>query len=103
MRPTNGLAVFTFSRGNRPALNLTRRLAKLPSRLLLLYTTRMFVRWTSRARRTSEFGPNRWGEEDVHHRAILVEAVRIDGKPRQRHVAYLVGFTESRAEPLTGA
>ena len=85
------------SRGNRPALNLTRRLAKLPLRLFLLYTTRMFVRWTSRARRTSEFGPD-WEEPDVHHRAILVEAVRIDGKPRQRHVAHLVGFTESRAQ-----
>jgi hypothetical protein len=57
----------------------------------------MFIRWTSRARRTSEFGPNRWAEPDVHHRAILVKAVRIDGKPRQRHVCYLVGFTESRA------
>jgi hypothetical protein len=51
----------------------------------------MFVRWISRARRTGWEGP------DVHHRAILIEAVRIDGKPRQRHIAYLIGFTESRA------
>lgn len=26
-----------------------------------------------------------------------MESVRIDGKPRHRHVAYLVGFTESAA------
>jgi len=68
----------------------------LPRRSLLLYTTRMFVRWTSRAKRTGWEGP------DVHHRAILVEAVRIDGKPRQRHVAYLIGFTESRARTAHG-
>jgi hypothetical protein len=73
----------------------------LPLRLLLLYTTRMFIRWTSRARRTSEFGPD-WWAPDVHHRAILAEAVRIDGKPRQRHVAYLVGFTESWARTAHG-
>jgi hypothetical protein len=28
---------------------------------------------------------------------VLVESVRIDGKPRLRHIAYLAGFTESAA------
>src|SRR5262249_1486879 len=35
------------------------------------------------------------GKQDRHWRAILVENVRVDGKPTQRHVAYLAGFTES--------
>ena len=34
----------------------------------------------------------------MHWRAILVESVRVDGKPRQRHVAYLAGFTNSARE-----
>jgi hypothetical protein len=53
----------------------------------------MFVRWQSRSRRHSVFGP--WGTADTHWRAILVEAVRVDGKPTQRHIAYLGGVTES--------
>jgi len=54
----------------------------------------MYVRWQSRRRRTSAYGP--WEEGDIHWRAILVENTRADGKPRQKHIAYLVGFTESR-------
>jgi hypothetical protein len=56
----------------------------------------MFVRWQSRRRRRSQFGS--WEEDDVRWSAILVEAVRIGGKPRQRHVLYLIGFTESAAK-----
>ena len=37
------------------------------------------------------------GTQDVHWAAIVVESVRIDDQPRQRHVAYLAGITESRA------
>jgi hypothetical protein len=33
--------------------------------------------------------------EDVRWSAILVESVRIGGKPRQRHIAYLLSFVES--------
>jgi len=75
-----------------------------------LYTTSMYIRWQSRKRRFPQFG--RWGKrvrgerklaytregtskQDVHWSAILVENVRIDGKPTQRHVAYLAGFTDS--------
>jgi hypothetical protein len=66
----------------------------------------MYIRWQSRKRRLPQFG--RWGKrvrgeqrlaytskQDVHWSAILVENVRIDGKPTQRHVAYLAGFTDS--------
>src|SRR5262245_24497883 len=78
-----------------------------------LYTTAMYVRWQSRKRRKPQFGRHgktirsarRYGEriiasastgkQDRHWRAILVENVRVDGKPTQRHVAYLAGFTES--------
>jgi hypothetical protein len=52
----------------------------------------MYVRWQSRKRRGAEFG---YGRGDTHHRAILVENVRVNGKPTQRHIAYLAGFTES--------
>jgi hypothetical protein len=54
----------------------------------------MFIRWQSRPRRRAEFG---YGDDDTHWRVILLESVRIDGKPRQRHIAYLAGFTESAA------
>jgi hypothetical protein len=66
----------------------------------------------SRKRRVPQFG--RWGEQlldgrgyvraytrkgssqqDIHWRAILVENVRVDSKPTQRHIAYLAGFTDS--------
>jgi hypothetical protein len=60
----------------------------------------MFIRWQSRERSWPQFGV--WHDEngerrpdDTHHRAILVEAVRVNGKPVQRHIAYLGGITES--------
>ena len=37
---------------------------------------------------------------DVHWAAILVEASRVDGKPKQEHIAYLGGITESAIEIL---
>jgi len=50
----------------------------------------MYVRWQSYKRRSKHWeGAPRWV---LHWRAILVESRRIDGKPRQRHVAYLGGF-----------
>jgi hypothetical protein len=63
----------------------------------------MYIRWQSRkrsgrpqfGRRYREVGKRRLEVVDVHWRAILVENVRIDGKPTQRHIAYLAGFTES--------
>ena len=61
----------------------------------------MFVRWQSRKREIYQSHFARYGKPDVHWRAILVESARIDGKPRQRHLAYLVGFTEARAKHRT--
>jgi hypothetical protein len=49
----------------------------------------MFIRWHKRQ-----------GKTDVHWGAVLVEAVRVDGKPRQRHVAYLGGFSERRIDSV---
>ena len=51
----------------------------------------MYVQWQSR-----KFNKNtRWRRRgDVHWRAILIENVRVDGKPAQRHIAYLGGITE---------
>jgi len=53
----------------------------------------MCIRWLSRERLTPAFGP--LGKRDAHWRAILVEAVQVRGKTKQRHISYLVGFTES--------
>ena len=47
----------------------------------------MFVRWQTRERRNRAFGGGKG--PDMHWSAILVEGQRIDGKPVQRHVAYL--------------
>jgi hypothetical protein len=54
----------------------------------------MFIRWQSRkhTERCSYLGDH----NDVHWRADLVESIRVDGKPRQRHIAYLCGFTEQQ-------
>jgi len=57
----------------------------------------MFVRW--QASKSTKAG------RDVvnRYRAILVESVRVDGKPRQRHVAFLASYEPSRleADPLS--
>jgi hypothetical protein len=47
----------------------------------------MFIRWQKRQ-----------GKTDVYWGAVLIEAVRVDGKPRQRYVAHLGGFTEQGIE-----
>jgi len=72
----------------------------------------MYIRWQSRKRREPQFGRlgkllyrRGWddyayaregtSQQDIHWRAILVETTRVDGKPKQRHIAYLAGFTDS--------
>ena len=87
----------------------------------------MYVRWQSRKRQQPEFG-GRAGEvrdkagrrvwnkrgsllhtrrradgsigQDVRWTAVVVENMRIDGKPRQQHVASLASITESRMEVI---
>jgi hypothetical protein len=51
----------------------------------------MYVRWQKYKRRSKpwEGREHRWV---LHWRAILVESKRINGKPRQIHIAYLAGF-----------
>jgi hypothetical protein len=58
----------------------------------------MFIQWQKRER----WGWRRWHNNpvDVHWGAVLIEAVRVDGKPRQRHVAYLGSFTERGIESV---
>jgi hypothetical protein len=57
----------------------------------------MHVRWQYRRRRS------RLGREpEVHWAAILVGNKRVKGKPTQRHLAYLVGFTEGRIKGVHG-
>ena len=57
----------------------------------------MFVRWQSRVRAER----NDWALRevgDITWNAILVESVRVDGKPRQNHVAYLGSFSTRQAK-----
>jgi len=54
----------------------------------------MYIRWQKRRRQNSNFG--RYGEPDVSWSAVLVENKRVKGEPTQRHVLYVVGFTESQ-------
>jgi hypothetical protein len=56
----------------------------------------MFVRWQRRKRRFRAFGGGHG--TDAHWAAILVESVRVDGKPRQQHIGYLGGITDSANE-----
>jgi hypothetical protein len=56
----------------------------------------MFVRWQMRTRRSRAFG--RDPRTNTHWAAILAESQRIDGKPTQRHVAYLGGITDPAIE-----
>jgi hypothetical protein len=57
----------------------------------------MFVRWQSRVRAER----NDWAIRevgDITWNAILVESVRVTGKPRQNHVAYLGSFSTRQAK-----
>ncbi len=87
----------------------------------------MYVRWQSRKRQQPEFGGSAgevrdkagrraWNKrgsllhtrrradgsigQDVRWTAVVVENMRIDGKPRQQHVASLASITESRMEVI---
>jgi hypothetical protein len=55
----------------------------------------MYIRWQSYRQRRRR----RWGskspEPGTSWRAILVESTRVDGEPRQRHVAYLGSIHDS--------
>jgi len=79
----------------------------------------MYVRWQSRKRERPAFGRDGdkvkdargrpihnkrgtylrvradTGTQDVRWSAVVVESVRVNGKPGQRHVAYLASTTES--------
>jgi hypothetical protein len=71
---------------------------KIPNICRFLCTTlsAMFIRWQKRER----WGWGRNKPVDVHWGAVLIQAVRVDGKPRQRHVAYLGSFTERGIESV---
>ena len=62
----------------------------------------MFVRWQSRVRAER----NDWALRevgDITWNAILVESVRVDGKPRQNHVAYLGSLLDEASEDSSPA
>jgi hypothetical protein len=47
----------------------------------------MLIRWQKH-----KSGGRRYSRETTRVRAILVESVRVDGKSRQRHIAYIGSF-----------
>jgi hypothetical protein len=74
----------------------------------------MFVRWQKRKNQYSDPARMRYKPSptrmryihnlaDTHLAAILIESVRIDGKPRQRHIAYLAGINEKAIVEFVGA
>jgi hypothetical protein len=56
----------------------------------------MFICWQSRKRGIyfSYWGRKEDPHSDVHWNAALIESVRVNGKPRQKHIANLCSFTE---------
>ena len=71
----------------------------------------MFVRWQRRApawwrqephTRKHPPAPHTRKSPPAHWAAILVESVRVEGKPKQRHIAYLAEIKEDRLGELTG-
>jgi len=52
----------------------------------------MFVRWKERRSADRDRGHAKHGS--VTHYAVLVESVRVDGRPRQRFVAHIAGYNE---------
>lgn len=55
----------------------------------------MFIRWQRKsgsAWSRSQHRRIRW----TRHRAILVESIRVGGKPRQRHIAFVASFARDR-------
>lgn len=58
----------------------------------------MYVRWQQRKRTNPQFWSKGARAHDIHWSAIAVDNKRINGKPTQRHIGYIVGFTESAAK-----
>jgi hypothetical protein len=56
----------------------------------------VYIRWQQRKRANPQFGSRR--SHDIHWSAIAVESKRVNGTPTQRHIGYIVGFTESAAK-----
>jgi hypothetical protein len=55
----------------------------------------MFLRWQMRPSKATKYGKRWLADRGTIWSAVLVESVRVNGRPRQRHVAYLGTITES--------
>ena len=54
----------------------------------------MFIRWQT-YKSVASRPPSRWGSrynKPQRIRAVLVESVRVDGKPRLRHIAFIASY-----------
>jgi hypothetical protein len=71
------------------------------AQIFVHYTSdlKMFVRWQKRRSTRSKY--QRWKEDPgTVWAAVVVESVRVNGKPQQRHVAYLGTFSQRRLDQI---
>ena len=69
------------AKAKRSALKLQR------VRILVHYS--MFVRWQTYPSQALNFWHAKHNDRRARLKAVLVESVRVDGKPRQKHIAFL--------------
>lgn len=58
----------------------------------------MYVRWQTYRSQALNPWQRKGNDKRARLKAILVESVRIDGKPRQKHIAFLGSFGQEGKE-----
>jgi hypothetical protein len=56
------------------------------------YPTPMFIRWQKRISRSD------WGKPDIAWNAVLLDPIRINGKPRHRYIGCIASIKQSRID-----
>jgi hypothetical protein len=62
----------------------------------------MYVRWQKRTSKRTKYRSRGSDGPGTVWSAVIVESARVDGKPRQKHVAYLGTFKQTRLEEEAG-
>jgi hypothetical protein len=60
----------------------------------------MFVRWQTYSSKARSPRQRALNDKHARQKAILVESVRVDGKPRHRHIAFLSSLSIDRRDEL---
>jgi hypothetical protein len=58
----------------------------------------MYVRWRTYRSQARNDRLRAWNDERARQKAVLVESVRVGGKPRQRHIAFLGSMPLDRSD-----